>query len=45
MTPSREQAQMQTELQAYQQRELPAPVWPPYDPVVPFRDYPADVPY
>lgn len=54
MAPPEAQAQMQTELHAYEQGRLPQPAWseedpllspPPFDPVAPFRDYPAAVPY
>jgi len=43
-----------TDLSAYERNELPQPAWPegdplfsppPFDPVAPFRDYPAAVPY
>jgi tetratricopeptide (TPR) repeat protein len=53
-TAPQEQARMHAELQAYQRSELPQPAWPPddpllspplFDPVAPFRDYPAAVPY
>jgi hypothetical protein len=54
MAPPSERAVMQAELDAYEQGELPEPVWPegdplfstpPFDPVAPFRDYPVSVPY
>jgi tetratricopeptide (TPR) repeat protein len=54
MMPPQEKAQMQAELAAYRQGRLPQPAWPendpllsppPFDPVAPFRDYPASVPY
>ncbi len=54
MAPPEEIATMNAELKAYGKREVPAPAWPlrdvllsppPFDPVAPFRDYPASVPY
>jgi hypothetical protein len=54
LTAPQEQTRMQTELQGYQRSELPQPAWPPdgpllspppFDPVAPFRDYPAAVPH
>jgi tetratricopeptide (TPR) repeat protein len=53
MAPPQEQTLMQAELQAFERGELPQPAWaegdpplsPPFDPVAPFRDYPAAVPY
>ena len=54
MAPPSERAVMQAELDAYERGELPQPAWPegapllsppPFDPVGPFRDYPASVPY
>ncbi|MEA3274295.1 MAG: tetratricopeptide repeat protein [Pseudomonadota bacterium] len=54
MAPPGERAVMQAELDAYERGELPEPAWPegapllsppPFDPVAPFRDYPAAVPY
>lgn len=54
MVPARKQAQMQAELADYEQNRLPRPAWPegdplldppPFDPLAPFRDYPAAVPY
>lgn len=52
--PPGEAAVMQAELDAYQRHQVPAVAWPggdvllsppPFDPVAPFRDYPASVPY
>ena len=54
MAAPREQERIQAELAAYERNELPQPAWPegdpllsppPFDPVAPFRDYPAAVPY
>jgi len=54
MAPPGEQAVMRAELEAFEKGELPDPAWPegdpllsppPFDPVAPFRDYPAAVPY
>jgi len=54
MAPAEERALMQAELSAYEGGKLPEPAWPegdpllsppPFDPVAPFRDYPAAVPY
>ena len=54
MAAQREQDLMQEELAAYEQGRLPGNPWPPgdpllspppFDPVAPFRDYPAAVPY
>ena len=54
MASPRDREQMQAELQAFEQDWLPRPAWPesdpllsppPFDPVAPFRDYPAVVPY
>jgi tetratricopeptide (TPR) repeat protein len=54
MAPPTEQARMQSELRAYERSELPQPAWPqndpflsppPFDPIAPFRDYPAATPY
>jgi tetratricopeptide (TPR) repeat protein len=52
--PPGEASAMQAELDAYKNHEVPAPAWPPgdallspppFDPIAPFRDYPASVPY
>jgi len=54
MAPPGERAVMQGELDAYERGGLPEPAWPegapllsppPFDPLAPFRDYPASVPY
>jgi tetratricopeptide (TPR) repeat protein len=54
MAPPAEQEAMQGELASYEKAELPSDPWPtgdlllsppPFDPVAPFRDYPAAVPY
>jgi hypothetical protein len=54
MAPPAEQELMRAELKAYEAGELPQPAWPegdpllsppPFEPVAPFRDYPAAVPY
>jgi hypothetical protein len=54
MAPPGEQTVIRAELEAFEKGELPQPAWPegdpllsppPFDPVAPFRDYPAAVPY
>lgn len=54
MAPPAEQALMADELEAFQDHRLPRPAWPegdpllsppPFDPIAPFRDYPAVAPY
>jgi tetratricopeptide (TPR) repeat protein len=54
MAPPAQLAVMHDELASYEKRETPASAWPegdlllsppPFDPVAPFRDYPAAVPY
>jgi tetratricopeptide (TPR) repeat protein len=54
MAPTAELAAMKEELASYERGEIPAQAWPegdpllsppPFDPVAPFRDYPAAVPY
>jgi tetratricopeptide (TPR) repeat protein len=54
VAPPAEQELMRAELKGYETGELPHPAWPegdpllsppPFDPVAPFRDYPAAVPY
>jgi len=52
--PPGEASAMEAELDAYKKHEVPTPAWPPgdallspppFDPIAPFRDYPASVPY
>lgn len=52
--PPGEASAMEAELDAYKKQEVPTPAWPPgdallspppFDPIAPFRDYPASVPY
>jgi tetratricopeptide (TPR) repeat protein len=54
MAPPEEVSTMTVELEAYNKGKMPTPAWPPadpllspppFDPVAPFRDYPASVPY
>jgi hypothetical protein len=54
MAPPAEVTVMNNELATYKKGEIPAVAWPegdpllsppPFDPVAPFRDYPAAVPY
>jgi tetratricopeptide (TPR) repeat protein len=54
MAPPDELSLMSAELAAYTKKDIPMPAWPvkdpllappPFDPIAPFRDYPASVPY